>query len=63
MRIHKLHLQDFRGFASFNLELHPDMTLLVGRNGSGKTGILEGLAVALGAWFSGMSTGELRRYD
>src|SRR5690606_16198100 len=46
-----------------DLELHPELTLLVGRNGSGKTGILEGLAVALGAWFGGMSSAEVRAYD
>jgi predicted ATP-binding protein involved in virulence len=63
MRIHHLHLQDFRGFASFDLDLHPELTLLVGRNGSGKTGVLEGLAVALGAWFGGMSTSEVRACD
>jgi predicted ATP-binding protein involved in virulence len=63
MRIHHLHLQDFRGFASFDLDLHPDLTLLVGRNGSGKTGVLRGLAVALGAWFGGMSSAEVRGYD
>jgi predicted ATP-binding protein involved in virulence len=63
MRIDHLHLQDFRGFASFDLELHPEITLLVGRNGSGKTGILRGLAVALGAWFGGMSNAEVRGYD
>jgi predicted ATP-binding protein involved in virulence len=63
MRIERLQFQDFRGFASFELDLHPEMTLLVGRNGSGKTGILEGLAVALGAWFSGMSAPDVRGYD
>src|SRR5690554_4131798 len=63
MRIHHLHLQDFRGFASFDLDLHPELTLLVGRNGSGKTGILEGLAVALGAWLGGMSTSALKLFD
>lgn len=63
MKLHRLQLVDFRGFASFELELHPEMTLLVGRNGSGKTGILEGLAVALGAWFGGMSTQDVRGYD
>ncbi len=63
MKIHRIHLQDFRGFASFDLELHPEVTLLIGRNGSGKTGVLEGLAVALGAWFGGMSSGEVRAFD
>ena len=63
MRLHHLHLQDFRGFASFDLDLHPELTLLVGRNGSGKTGVLRGLAVALGAWFGGMSNADVRGYD
>lgn len=56
MRIDKLRLQNFRGFQDFELELHPEVTLLVGRNASGKTGVLEGLAVALGAWLSAFAS-------
>lgn len=56
MQIQHLRLKNFRGFELFELDFHPEVTLLVGRNGSGKTGVLEGLAVAMGAWFAGMAT-------
>ncbi len=51
MRIDRLHIQNFRRFTDLTLELHPQFTLLVGGNGSGKTTILDALAVSLGPWF------------
>lgn len=36
-----LELQDFRNYASLKLELHPGLTLLTGKNGSGKTNLIE----------------------
>lgn len=50
MRIDRLTLESFKGFASFEVDLHPRLTLFAGENGSGKTGILDALAVALGIW-------------
>ncbi|AKT41671.1 AAA family ATPase [Chondromyces crocatus] len=55
MRIDTLRLINFRVFERFELRLEPTLTVLVGRNGAGKTTVLEGLAVALGAWVSGFS--------
>ncbi|MFO0555361.1 MAG: AAA family ATPase [Polyangiaceae bacterium] len=40
MYFEKLTLQDFRGFERLELALRPDLTLLVGENGSGKSTIL-----------------------
>jgi predicted ATP-binding protein involved in virulence len=54
MRIDKLELQNFRGFERFALDLDPEFTLLLGRNGAGKTAVLEALAVAIGEWFTGL---------
>lgn len=53
MRIHEIRLQNFRAFEELELHLEPQLTVLIGRNGAGKTTVLEGLAVALGAWLSG----------
>ncbi|WP_437713108.1 AAA family ATPase [Sorangium sp. So ce448] len=52
MRIDEIRLLNFRAFERFALHLDPRLTVLVGRNGTGKTTVLEGLAVALGAWLS-----------
>ena len=52
MRIDRLHIENFKKFERTNpaFELHPHFTLLVGDNGSGKTSVLDALAVALGLW-------------
>ncbi len=50
MRIDRLELRNFKKFAALTLDLHPQFTLLIGENGSGKTSVLDALAVALGVW-------------
>lgn len=55
MRISRLTLKNFRNLAALELALEPSCTLLLGDNGVGKTAVLEGLAVALGAF-----VGEVR---
>ena len=50
MRIDRLELRNFKKFASFELDLHCQFTLLIGENGAGKTSILDAIAVALGVW-------------
>ena len=51
MRIDKLEIRNFKKFTEKIFEFHPQFTLLVGENGSGKTSLLDALAVALGVWF------------
>lgn len=53
MKLHRLHLQNFRAFQDVTLQLHPEVTLLVGLNASGKSTLLDALAVAAGAWLRG----------
>ncbi len=50
MRIDSLELINFRGFENKSLTLHPNFTLFIGDNGSGKTSVLDGLAVAAAIW-------------
>lgn len=50
MRIERLTVQNFKKFADQTFTLHPQFTLLVGENGSGKTTVLDALAVAIGVW-------------
>ena len=52
MRINRLHIENFKKFRRTEqpFELHKQFTLFVGDNGSGKTSVLDALAVALGLW-------------
>lgn len=50
MRIDKLTITNFRGIEHREIEFHPEFTLLLGENGSGKTSILSAAAVALAAF-------------
>jgi recombinational DNA repair ATPase RecF len=45
MKIHRLTLTNFRGFADATLDLDRPLTVLFGPNGSGKSTVLEALAV------------------
>ena len=51
MPIDSLYLEKFRLFDSKKIELSPERSLIVGKNGSGKTSILEALEIL----FSGKS--------
>lgn len=61
LKLHHLHLKNFRAFADLKLDLHEEVTLLVGLNASGKTAILDALAVALGGWMRG--TAQMGKED
>lgn len=52
MKIRELHLQHFRRFDDFCLTFHEQATVLVARNGAGKSSILDGLAIALGQYLT-----------
>ena len=52
MKIKTLHLQHFRRFTDFRLPLHEQLTVLVARNGAGKTSVLDGIATLLGAFLT-----------
>jgi len=48
MKINKLELMDFRCFERYELTLGDRLTLLIGDNGSGKTAILDAIAISMG---------------
>ncbi|HET6746706.1 MAG TPA: DNA replication and repair protein RecF [Candidatus Saccharimonadales bacterium] len=53
-RIQSLHVRHVRAHPDFTLKLAPDVTVITGANGSGKTSLLEALYVALqGSSFKG----------
>lgn len=56
MRIDQLTLKNFRCFEERTFAFHPQFTLVVGVNGTGKTALLDALATALSTWFIGLST-------
>jgi predicted ATP-binding protein involved in virulence len=42
-RLQRLELENFRGFEKLALDFEPDLTVLVGANGSGKSTVLDGI--------------------
>jgi len=50
MRIDRLTVKNFKKFEEQTFILHPQFTLLVGENGSGKTSVLDALAVSASVW-------------
>src|SRR5262245_59975590 len=50
MRIDRLEVTNFKKLAQERFDFHPRFTLVVGQNGSGKSSILDALAVAAGIW-------------
>ena len=61
MWIQTLKLRNFHGFIQREFSFHKKLTLIVGKNASGKTSLLEGLSVALGGWLCGFD--GLESYD
>lgn len=48
LRIDRIKLSNYRCFPLFSMDFHPELTVIVARNGCGKTAVLDALAVALG---------------
>lgn len=52
MKIRKLRCENFRRFKDFSIDFDEHLTVLVARNGSGKSSILDALAISLGAFLT-----------
>jgi predicted ATP-binding protein involved in virulence len=50
MKIDRLEIKNFKKFSDYTLDFHPQFTLLIGDNGTGKTSVLDALAIAAGVW-------------
>ncbi|WP_281883488.1 AAA family ATPase [Paenibacillus sp. YYML68] len=53
MIIHELKMENFHGFEKREITFSNQFTVLIGDNGTGKTAVLDGLAIALGSLLSG----------
>ncbi len=62
MKIHEIKFTNFRAFESFQMEFEEQATVIVGRNGTGKSTILDGIAIALGRWIEAFR-GRVDRFD
>ena len=55
MYLKNIKLHNFRCYEKLEIDFHKKLTVIVGKNGSGKTSILEATAIALGTWFAGFN--------
>jgi predicted ATP-binding protein involved in virulence len=60
MLIKNIHFQNFKPFKNVNLDLNPRFNIIIGKNMSGKTSVLDGLSVAMGSFFLGMLGGTVK---
>lgn len=60
MKIDTIHIQNYRCFRDLNISLEKHMTLFVGKNGAGKSTILDAVTVAASAFLCGMEGGISR---
>lgn len=56
MKVKKITIRNFRGFASYEAEMPTNMTVVIGNNTSGKTTFLQALQVGLGAYLQSLKT-------
>lgn len=53
-RINEISFKDYRRFKDEKFVFNKQLTVLIGKNGCGKTSILEGVAVGIGAFLNGI---------
>ena len=63
MRLKKITLENFRCFEKLELELHPQMTVLVAENGQGKSTILDAIRIALWPFVGSFDLARTRYSD
>ncbi|HHQ4525241.1 TPA: AAA family ATPase [Aeromonas veronii] len=59
MKLNNIVLHNFRRYQHSRFNFHSNFTVLVGNNGTGKTSVLDAIAIAINTYFqgSGLSTG------
>ena len=51
MRLNKINIRNFKCFAEESMELHPELNVLIGNNGTGKTSLLEAFRILIGSLY------------
>ncbi|MDL5595579.1 AAA family ATPase [Bacillus subtilis] len=59
MKLIRLELENYRCFPALTLEIDPQLTLLVAKNGKGKTSLLDAVKVALWPYVRGFDLGSI----
>ena len=54
MYLSNIHVENFKGIKDANFSFERAVNLIIGNNGTGKTSVLEAVAVALGGFLSGI---------
>lgn len=54
MELNKIHIRNYRCFEDINIELDNHLTLFVGKNGAGKSTILDAIAIAISSFLCGI---------
>ena len=54
MKINHIEIHNYKGIEQLELTLDPQLNIFIGDNGSGKTALLEALAIAAGSLFIGI---------
>lgn len=64
MYISRLELRNFRNYEQLSLDLSPEINVIYGKNGYGKTNLLEAMFLCcIGKSFKGAKDSEMIRYD
>ncbi|MGI6300536.1 MAG: AAA family ATPase [Verrucomicrobiota bacterium] len=58
LRLERLILQNYRRFIALEIGFHERLTVVVARNGCGKTAVLDAIAVALGPFIGAFDNGK-----
>ena len=66
MKIQNIELRNFRKFESLTVKLDPQMNVIAGNNGVGKSSVLDALSVGIGSFFlgiDGVTTPGIKKSD
>jgi|CXWL01.1.fsa_nt_gi predicted ATP-binding protein involved in virulence len=58
MNLKKITLKDYRCFKSLEIDFHPQLTVIIGDNGNGKTSILDAIAIGISPFIGAFDQGK-----